>query len=145
VISFDTNILFAYVDGDNPLHEKARVFFTGLQGSSDVCVCEQVLIELYCLVRNPSVCRSPLSAPEAVQLIQGFRSNPAWRIVDVVNEPSLMKSVWVFASENHFAYRRIFDLRLAKTLQHHGVTEFATRNLKDFQDTGFTRVWNPLA
>jgi len=24
------------------------------------------------------------------------------------------------------------------------VTDFATRNLKDFQDQGFKRVWNPL-
>ena len=27
----------------------------------------------------------------------------------------------------------------------HGVTEFATANVKDFQGFGFTRVWNPLA
>jgi predicted nucleic acid-binding protein len=34
--------------------------------------------------------------------------------------------------------------RLALTLRHHGVTEFATANPRDFQGFGFTRVWNPL-
>jgi len=40
-----------------------------------------------------------------------------------------------------FAFRRIIDLRLALTLRHHGVTEFATANEKDFQSVGFNRVW----
>lgn len=35
--------------------------------------------------------------------------------------------------------------RLALTLRHHGVTEFVTANVKDFEGFGFTRVWNPLA
>jgi hypothetical protein len=30
-------------------------------------------------------------------------------------------------------------------LLHHGVTEFATANVKDFAKVGFKRVWNPLA
>jgi predicted nucleic acid-binding protein len=36
------------------------------------------------------------------------------------------------------------DARLALTLRHHGVTEFATSNVKDFEGFGFNRVWNPL-
>jgi predicted nucleic acid-binding protein len=38
----------------------------------------------------------------------------------------------------------IFDARLALTLRHHGVTEFATRNENHFAGFGFTRLWNPL-
>ena len=41
-------------------------------------------------------------------------------------------------------YRRIFDIRLALTLLHFGVTDFATTNLKDFEGLGFERIWNPL-
>jgi hypothetical protein len=40
--------------------------------------------------------------------------------------------------------RIIFDARLALTLRHHGVTEFATRNQAHFTPFGFHRVWNPL-
>lgn len=36
------------------------------------------------------------------------------------------------------------DTRLALTLLHHGVTEFATVNVQDFKGFGFSRVWNPL-
>ena len=39
----------------------------------------------------------------------------------------------------------VFDARLALTLRHHGVTDFATRNEAHFAGFGFARVWNPLA
>ena len=40
--------------------------------------------------------------------------------------------------------RRIYDARLAQSLRRQGVTELATGNVKDFQDFGFARVWNPV-
>jgi hypothetical protein len=40
--------------------------------------------------------------------------------------------------------RVVFDTRLALTLRHYGVTEFATRNESHFGGFGFDRVWNPL-
>ena len=39
----------------------------------------------------------------------------------------------------------MFDARLGFTLRHHGVREFATRNIKDFDGIGFGRVWDPIA
>ena len=41
--------------------------------------------------------------------------------------------------------RHIFDLRLALTAQHHGVTQWATRNTRDFEGLGFQRLIDPLA
>ena len=55
-----------------------------------------------------------------------------------------MAEVWPETARPGFAFRRIIDLRLARTLRHHGVTEFATTNVKDFNGQGFERVWNPL-
>jgi hypothetical protein len=55
-----------------------------------------------------------------------------------------MKEVLPIAEKEGFARRRIFDVRLTKTLQAHGVTEFATANTKNFEGLGFQRVWNPL-
>lgn len=37
-----------------------------------------------------------------------------------------------------------FGLDSAQTLPAHGVTEFATINVRDFQGLGFRRVWSPL-
>ncbi len=143
--SCDTNILFPACDVGAAGHVKARAFLEDYKDRDDFCIGEQVLLELYCLLRNPTVCRNSLSGPDAVAIIQTLRSNPMWRVVDVVMNSNIMEQVWSHGAGNTFAYRRIFDARLAVTLRHHGVTQFATRNKKDFVDFAFTRVWDPLA
>jgi len=55
-----------------------------------------------------------------------------------------MDKVWKQARRPDFARRKLFDVRLAFTLQHHGVRRFATANERDFVDLGFEEVWNPL-
>ena len=56
-----------------------------------------------------------------------------------------MDAVWTFAGRPGFARRRLFDVRLGLTLRHHGVCELATRNIDDFAELGFDRVWDPIA
>jgi toxin-antitoxin system PIN domain toxin len=143
--SCDTNILYAACNQDAVGHEAARAFLSSFAQSPDFVLCEQVLMELYGLLRNPSVNKRPLSAREAVALIQRFRSNPRWRIVDVPPDRTHMDKVWKTASCDGFAFRRLFDLRLAETLLAHGVDSFATRNLKDFAACGFGRLFDPCA
>ena len=145
MISCDTNILFPACDSTSPNHTAARAFLSQYAEQDGFCLCEQVLMELYCLLRSPTVCKNPLSAKTAVEVVQGFRSNPRWRVVDVVLGGEIMEHVWQQAGSQGFAYCRTFDTRLGATLRHHGVTEFATCNAKDFADLGFDRVWNPLA
>lgn len=55
-----------------------------------------------------------------------------------------MDAGWKIAGGKDFACRRILDVRLALTLQHHGVMEFAEGNARDFDGLGFRRVWNSL-
>jgi uncharacterized protein len=57
--------------------------------------------------------------------------------------PGHMSHVWRIARKSEAA-RRIYDIRLALTLRHYGITEFATANERHFQDFGFLKVWNPL-
>jgi hypothetical protein len=56
-----------------------------------------------------------------------------------------MAKVWETARQRPFARRRLYDLRLAYTLQHHGVKTLFTANAKDFNGTGFDKVINPLS
>jgi hypothetical protein len=56
-----------------------------------------------------------------------------------------MDDVWQLSGARGFARRRIMDARLALTLRHAGVKDFATGNVKDFEGFGFTRVWNPMS
>jgi predicted nucleic acid-binding protein len=143
--SCDTNILFAALNRGSTEHLLARQFLLEHADSSRFVLCEQVLMECYCLLRNPAVTKQPLTAVAAADIVGRLRSNPHWRIVDVPPTRDCMENVWQGAGQDHFPYRRIFDLRLAFTLCHHGVTIFATRNLKDFATCGFERVFDPCS
>src|SRR5204862_532735 len=71
--------------------------------------------------------------------------HPTWVLVDYPGPMShVMDDVWRLAAQPSVGRRIVFDGRLALTLRHHGVTEFATRNTAHFTRFGFTRVWDPL-
>ena len=141
MISLDTNLLiYARVEA-NPWHEPARAFLESLTDNSDVVIAELVLVEFYLALRNPAIMAAPLSGTEAVAECQWFRAHPRWALAE---HAEVMARVWQDAADPDFARRRIIDVRLARTLLAHGVTEFATANLRDFQDLGFAKVWNPL-
>jgi toxin-antitoxin system PIN domain toxin len=146
VTSCDTNILFAALEAMRPGHRKARAFLESHRDNREFALCELVLVELYLLARNPVICRKALGAPEAVAMIRQLSANPAWRLVDYPGpEHALSERLWRLAASPDFARRRISDARLALTLRHHGVTEFATSNVRDFEGFGFQRVWDPLS
>jgi toxin-antitoxin system PIN domain toxin len=146
MISFDTNLLLYSLNQDCAEYNDARAFFASLPTApATVAICELVLIELYVLLRNPAVLKNPLDPADAVSLIQIFRQHPAWILIDYPGDNStVMDEVWRLAAQPNIGRRIVFDARLALTLRHHGVTEFATRNQTHFADFGFTRVWNPL-
>jgi toxin-antitoxin system PIN domain toxin len=142
MLSIDTHILFAALEASAPHHAQARAFLESHGDNDALVICEPVLVELYLMLRNPAVVTSPLSTGAASRLIQALRQNPKWRLVE--NAP-VMATAWEHAGRDPFARRRLIDVRLALTLRHHGVTEFATVNVADFQDVGFHKTWNPLA
>lgn len=144
MVSCDTNILFAASNPEDPNHEAALAFVSAHAGDSQFALAEQVLVELYCLLRNPSVQSRPLSAAEAASTIAAYRGNPSWSIVDIPGSPEVMNAVWKRAASRGFARRRIHDVRLAETLKHWGVDEFHTRNTRDFEDLGFRILSNPF-
>ncbi len=141
MLSIDTNILLYAQNGDCPEVARAAGFLSDCASRSDVVLCELVLVELYILLRNPAVVSRPLGARAAAFVCQAYRRHPRWRLVE--NAP-VMEQVWGWAAGESFARRRIIDARLARTLQHHGVTDLATVNTRDFSGLGFKRVWNPL-
>jgi toxin-antitoxin system PIN domain toxin len=141
VLSIDTNVLLYAQNQDCPEHDVAAAFLFDCADRSDVADCEPVLMELYQLLRNPVVVTRPLDGPEAAEVCQTFRRNPRWALID---SAPVMNDVWVLAATPGLARRRLFDGRLALTLRHHGVDEFATRNINDFSDFGFSRVWDPI-
>jgi uncharacterized protein len=146
MISFDTNLLLYSLNRDCAEYNDSRAFFASLPvAPGAVAICELVLIELYVLLRNPAVLSSPLDPASAASIIQPFRQHPTWLLIDYPGETaSIMDELWRLAAQPNIGRRIVFDARLALTLRHHGVTEFATRNESHFAGFGFNRLWNPL-
>ena len=141
MLSLDTNILLYAQNRDCAEHPTARAFVVQCADRDDIAICELVLLELYQLLRNPAVLAAPLSAPDAAAVCASWRDNPRWALIE--NAP-VMDKVWAVARRPDIARRAVFDARIALTLRHHGVTEFATRNIADYEGFGFTRLINPI-
>lgn len=141
MLSFDTNIAVHAANGDSPLQGAAYEFVRSLGAQRHVAVCELMLVELYLKLRNEKIFSKPLDAARAAAVCETYRRNRAWMLIE---SAPVMDEVWRLSAGRNFAFRRIIDARLALTLIHHGVREFATTNPRDFNGFGFERVWNPL-
>lgn len=143
MLSVDTNLLIYAADPDSPHHEKARLFIEEQANpETEFVLCELILVELYMQLRNKAVFKQPYSAQEAVAYCEALKKCPHWRCVDYA--PEVSKKLWSWAAHDKQPMRRIIDARIGFTLMHHGVTHFATTNVRDFQRMGFAKVWNPL-
>jgi uncharacterized protein len=143
MLGIDTNVLFYSLNPSSQWHEPAVRFLSGIFGSQShrVALTDLVLAELYVLLRNPAVMARPLSPVAAKDLVTSYFQIPN---VMRIENGNVMNDVWALAGTKDFPRRRIFDVRLALTLKHSGVKQFATTNVKDFHNLGFEKVWNPL-
>ena len=145
MISLDTNILLPAVESGNANHARAAAFVESLDDRRDVVISEFMLLELYGLLRNPAVLARPLTASAAVDVCEAFRQHPLWQIIGFPTDSrAFHDSLWPRLRDKTFARRRAYDWRAGLSMLRQGVTEFATVNVKDFEDLGFARVWNPL-
>jgi toxin-antitoxin system PIN domain toxin len=146
MLSIDTNLLLYCYSEASPQHAAARQFIESVSHREDVAISEFVLTEFYLLLRNPAVLSEPLTAPEAVAVIQSYRQHPRWKILGFPpTSRELHAELWQQVAVPDFACRRIYDTRTALSLRAFGVTEFATANVKDFEGFGFAKVWNPIS
>lgn len=145
MLSLDANLLLYAFNEASPFHRTAHAWMTSIPQEQEVAISELILAEFYVLLRNPAVLRRPLPAVEAVAVLQSYRHHPRWRLIGFSAESRLLHdTLWEKARGKDFAFRRLYDARTALTLLAHGVTEFATANVKDFEGFGFARTWNPL-
>lgn len=139
--SCDTNLLLHAINSSDPLHAAAAGYLQSKVADERFVICELALAELYVLLRNPRILARPLEGSAAVEVIQSFRRNPRWRVLDYPG--GLMEQVWSAAGRPAFPRGGIYDARLAFTLRHYGVKRFATRNTRHFQEYGFDEVFDP--
>jgi len=144
MLTADTDLFIHAADPDSDHHDAAKTFFGALSANGEeFVICELVLVEIYILLRNPTVFKKAYTALEAAEFCRALKSNPAWRCIDY--DSAVSTSLWKYVSKENVGYSHIIDARLALTLRHHGVDRFATVNTKHFKNFGFEEVWNPLA
>ena len=86
MLSIDTNILLHAFNEDSSRHEAAYAWITSIQRDENVAISEFILAEFYGLLRNPAVLKHPLTAEEAVEVIQTYRNHPRWRLIGFPTE-----------------------------------------------------------
>ncbi len=141
--SFDTNILIYAINEAAPEHEQAKRFVTDIVANPDDWIlAEQVLIEVYCVLRNPAVFRKPLSSEQAWDIIDFYRANAGLQIC--CYELAYWAELGPILRSPGFPAKRTFDAMLAVTLRANRVELFYTRNTNDFDRFGFETVSNPI-
>lgn len=100
-----------------------------------------MLVELYRKLCPARIFAKPLRPDQAAAVCHRYRENRLWKRIECA---PAMDAVWEHSEGKGFAFRRVVEVRLSLTLQHHGVTEFARARLNGFAGFGFKRGWNPL-
>ena len=141
--SFDINLLLYAANRDAKEHKKAVSFIQeAMQNSQAWVIADQVYFEIYRLLRNPVVLGNPLTAREAASVIRFYRMESGF--LHCSFESEFMEDVLRMMEKPDFPAARTFDLVLAVTLKRNGVTEFFTKNRKDFLDFNWFQVLDPL-
>ena len=141
--SLDTNILLYAANEDASEHFVCNAFLQKvINEPSGWVIADQVYLELYRAIRNPKVMSYPLSAKQAADHVSILRDQLG--IMHCCYNSECWNVVIQNLGSAHFPYRRTHDAILAATLVSYGVKTFYTRNTKDFADSGFQAVINPV-
>ena len=141
--SLDTNILIYAANSSAPEHGKAlAVVETMLAHPADWILADQVLWEFYKALRHPRILQKPRSAAQAAAQVRFLReqSGVACCAYELDHFPEVLQCL----ESGKFPYQRTHDALLGITLRRHGVTDFYTRNERDFVDAGLPRIINPI-
>jgi predicted nucleic acid-binding protein len=130
--SLDTNILLYAANEDCPEHPAAlRLLDEALASPHEWILADQVLFEMYVGLRHPQVFAKPLSAGAALERVAFLREKSGFSFC--CHQLPAWPAIRAGLALPSFPRRRTYDHVLAVTLKSHGVTEFYTRNVADFE------------
>ena len=103
---------------------------------------DQVLFEYYRALRNPVILERPLSARQAANQVRFLREEAG--CLHCAYSLNLWDSVSPYLSKESLRGIGAFDAILAVTLKANGITQFYTRNVREFKRFGLFEVINPF-
>lgn len=142
--SGDTNLLLYAMNRGCAEHAVAKSWLeAALAEPREWIFSDQVLFELYRLLRHPKVMAKPLAASAALAQIGWFREETGFLHCGY-DEARWVGVVQAVAAQGERGGLLVYDAVLAETLRAQGVTQFHTHNVGDFAGFGFFEVVNPL-
>ncbi len=142
--SGDTNLLLYAMNRGCAEHAAAKAWLDGALAEPRKWIfADQILFELYRLLRHPKVMAKPLSAALAVEQIVWFREETGF--LHCGYDESRWQGVMdALVAQGERSGLLVHDAVLAATLRAQGVTQFHSPNVADFVGFGFFEVVNPL-
>ena len=142
--SGDTNLLLYAMNRGCAEHAVAKRWLeAALAKPREWIFSDQVLFELYRLLRHPRVMTRALSTTDALAQIAWFREETGFLHCGY-DESRWAGVLLALGSHVDCSGLLVHDAVLAETLRAQGVTRFFTRNVADFSGFGFFEVVNPL-
>jgi len=143
VKSLDTNLLIYAANQSCEEHPVARKLAESLLAEpEDWMLADQVLFEYYRALRNPAILERPLNARQATKQVRFLREEAG--CLHCAYSSELWGSVSPHLSKESLRGIGVFDAILAVTLHANGITQFYTRNAKEFKRFRLFEVINPF-
>jgi len=139
----DTNVLLYAVNRDAPEHAAARSALEGwLAGSAPWCLTWGIVYEFLRTATHPKVFRRPLSAAQALALLDPLLGSELVTVLEPSerHEAMLRETVSAFGAPTGNIFH---DLHTAVLMREHGVSEIMTAD-QDFRKFGFLAVTDPV-
>jgi len=135
----DANVLVYAHDDSSPYQDASKALLE--DRDSQLYLSPQVLAEFFAVVTNPRRVTHPLSAEEALSVIDTILAQPN---VELLPVPVDIVSRWAdLVRVAPVTGARIFDVQLAATLLANGIQRLYTFNVGDFKGLNVLAILTP--
>lgn len=139
-VLFDSNILIYTHNKASFFHRQAFDLVKAVMGGSIKGVlAQQNLLEFYSTITDSRRVEKPLSAKEALSLVEQYLSSP-FRIIFPSTET--IQATLALGYKQNFKNGKIFDVYLIATMLSNNISSIITVNAKDFKDFPGIKVFD---
>ena len=127
----DANVLIYSIDTTAPNHKSARELVNSARNPAvTLFVTSQILCEFYSIITNPRRVAAPVTAPDAVRIIEALLALPGLHVLPL---PASTVTGWMdLLRRRPVRGADIYDLQIVATMRANGIHRIYTFNTADF-------------